>query len=73
MPFDRYDIFRKTSQGDAVWVGSSDSLIRAQQRISQLDGLKTGEEYAIFDMHDSHFVRSFSKAVVQASLSLDAD
>jgi hypothetical protein len=72
MPFDRYDIFRKTSQGKAAWVGSSDSLIRAQQRISQLDGLVAGEEYAIFDMHDSRFIRSFSRAVAaEARISED--
>ena len=64
MPMDKYDRFRKTPDGHPVWCGSCDSLIRAQQRITELKKIMPDEEFAIYDAEESKFVHHFAKAAM---------
>jgi hypothetical protein len=63
MHIDRtYDIFKKTSNKDAVWLEAVESLQQAKKRLLHYRSTSTGE-YLIFDATESKFIDVWDEAV----------
>jgi hypothetical protein len=62
MNIDRtYDIFRKTSNKDAVWLEAVQGLRQAKKRLLHYNSTSTGE-YLVFDATEAKFIDVWDEA-----------